>query len=94
MGDPALTPASCAKALGVSVRALHMAFEPAGESFSQVLQQYRLDRCIGLLRSPSAGGRAVSDIAFACGFGSLAGFYRAFSRAYGASPTDVRADAA
>ncbi len=94
MGDPALTPASCAKALGVSVRALHMAFEPTGESFSQVLQQYRLERCYVLLRSPTAGGRAVSDIAFACGFGSLAGFYRAFSRSYGASPTDIRAEAA
>jgi AraC-like DNA-binding protein len=94
MGDPDLTPAGCAKALGVSVRALHMAFEPAGESFSQVLQQCRLERCIALLRNPAAGGRAVSDIAFACGFGSLAGFYRAFSRTYGASPTDMRAEAA
>jgi len=94
LGDPALTPASCARALGISVRALHMAFEPGGESFSQVLQQFRLERCIGLLRSPAAGGRAVSDIAFACGFGSLAGFYRAFGRAYGASPTDMRAEAA
>jgi AraC-like DNA-binding protein len=92
LGDPALSPAACAKAIGMSLRALHLAFEPSGESFSQYLQRRRLERCHVLLLSPAAAGRPVSDIAYACGFGSLAGFYRAFSRAFGASPSDVRAE--
>jgi AraC-like DNA-binding protein len=94
LGNPGLTPAGCARAIGISVRALHMAFEPSGESFSQRLQRRRLERCHALLNSAAAAGRPVSDIAFSCGFGSLAGFYRAFNRAFGASPTDIRQQAA
>jgi len=90
LADAALTPASCAQALGMSVRALHLAFEPSGESFSQAVARLRLERCKALLLDRAAAARPVSDIAYACGFGSLAGFYRAFSRAYGASPTDMR----
>jgi AraC-like DNA-binding protein/mannose-6-phosphate isomerase-like protein (cupin superfamily) len=90
LADPALTPASCAQALGMSVRALHLAFEPSGESFSQAVARLRLERCRALLLDRAAAARPVSDIAYACGFGSLAGFYRAFSRAFGASPTEFR----
>ena len=89
--EPGLTPLQCAQAIGVSLRALHLAFEPSGKSFAQVLQQSRLERCHLLLRSQAMATRSVAEIAFACGFGSLAGFYRAFSRAYGATPTDIKA---
>jgi AraC-like DNA-binding protein len=91
LADPALSPASCAQGLGMSLRALHLAFEPSGETFSQAVARRRLERCRALLTDPRAASRPVSDIAFACGFGSLAGFYRAFSRFYGAAPTDMRA---
>jgi AraC-like DNA-binding protein len=90
LADPALTPAGCAQALGMSVRALHLAFEPSGESFSQAVARLRLERCRALLLDRAAAARPISDIAYACGFGSLAGFYRAFSRAFGASPTEFR----
>jgi AraC-like DNA-binding protein len=90
LADPALSPAGCAQALGMSVRALHLAFEPSGESFSQAVARLRLERCRALLLDRGAVARPVSDIAYSCGFGSLAGFYRAFSRAFGASPTEFR----
>lgn len=90
LGDPGFGPAECALALGISVRALHLAFEPTGESFSQYLQRRRLEKCNAMLRNPALAGRAVSEIAFGCGFGSLAGFYRAFGKAYGAAPSDIR----
>jgi len=90
LADPALTPACCARALGMSVRALHLAFEPSGESFSQAVARLRLEKCRAMLLDRDAAARPVSDIAYACGFGSLAGFYRAFSRAFGASPTEIR----
>ena len=35
--------------------------------------------------------RTVADIAYACGFDSLATFYRAFRAAYGMTPLDMRA---
>jgi AraC-like DNA-binding protein len=90
LADPALTPARCARALGMSVRALHLAFEPSGESFSQAVLRLRLERCRALLLDRATAARPVSDIAYACGFGSLAGFYRAFGRFYGMAPTDMR----
>ena len=91
LADPALSPAGCARGLGMSLRALHLAFEPSGATFSQAVARRRLERCRALLTDPQVASRPVSDIAFACGFGSLAGFYRAFSRTFGASPTDIRA---
>ena len=88
--DPELSPASCARGLGISVRALHLAFVESGESFSSYLQRRRLELCRQILASPGALTRPVADIAFACGFGSLPSFYRAFAAAYGAAPGELR----
>jgi len=90
LDDPALTPASCARALGLSVRGLHLLFEPTGESFLQTLTKKRLARCRVLLDRPHSGRHSITDIAFACGFGSLASFYRAFGREFGVSPGEFR----
>ena len=35
-------------------------------------------------------GRPIAAIAFACGFGDLSGFNRAFKDAYGTSPRKLR----
>lgn len=91
LANPGLTPASCARAVGMSVRALHLAFEPSGESFSAFVQRLRLEKCRTMLAAPGAVGRPVADIAFACGFGSLPSFYRAFSGAFGAAPGELKA---
>jgi AraC-like DNA-binding protein len=84
-----LAPALVAAELGISVRSLHLLFEPTGESFSRTLSGMRLAEALRLLKAEPA--RPVADIAFACGFESLATFYRVFRRAYGLSPGDVRA---
>jgi AraC-like DNA-binding protein len=86
---PDLSPALVAGLLGVSVRQIHLLFEPTGESFSRTLSAMRLTEAHRLLKAEPA--RPVADIAFACGFESLATFYRVFRRAYGLSPGDVRA---
>lgn len=86
---PDLSPALVAKALGISVRQVHMLFEPGGLSFSRTLTAMRLEKArLALQAEP---GRSVSDIAFACGFDSMATFYRTFRSAYGLSPSDIRA---
>lgn len=90
LAEPNLAPAAAAAALGISVRQLHVLFEPTGTSFARYVQQRRLEACRTALASPRDGQRPVADIAFGCGFNSLSVFYRAFQAAYGASPGDFR----
>ncbi|MEH2485076.1 helix-turn-helix transcriptional regulator [Bradyrhizobium sp. AZCC 2230] len=90
--DPDLAPARMADLLGVSVRHLHMLFEVADRSFSQTVTEERLKRSRRLMRE--APERLIADIASACGFESLATYYRVFNAAYGMAPGDFRAQAA
>lgn len=85
-----LTPERAAAALGMSVRQVHMLFEPTGETFSRYVRERRLEACRAILKSPEAADRSITDIAFAHGFASLATFYRAFQGAYGVAPGDLR----
>ncbi len=89
LADPELSPASAAAALRISVRTLHLLFEPTGTTFARYVARQRLEECrAALLGNPA---RAVTDVAFAWGFSSLSGFYRAFQGAFGMSPCDLRA---
>ncbi len=88
---PDLSPASLAAALRISVRQLHLLFEPTGASFSRTLIALRLTEAYRLLQSAPA--LPVTDVAHICGFDSLSTFYRVFRTAYGATPGDVRASA-
>ncbi|MGY4236423.1 AraC-like DNA-binding protein [Bradyrhizobium sp. USDA 4449] len=90
--DPDLAPARVADLLGVSVRHLHMLFEVAERSFSQTVTEERLKQSRRLMRE--APERLIADIAKACGFESLATYYRVFNAAYGMAPGDFRAQAA
>lgn len=89
LSDPDLAARGAARALGMSVRSLHLALADSGESFGQLLQRRRLERCCSKLRCPGAAG-SVADIAFDCGFNSLSSFYRAFRGLYSASPRELR----
>jgi len=83
-----LTPANTARALGISVRQLHLLFEPTGTTFSRYVLARRLERARSTLaREP---GRKVIEVAFACGIESSTVFYRAFRDAFGMNPTDYR----
>ncbi|MBR0789636.1 helix-turn-helix transcriptional regulator [Bradyrhizobium manausense] len=90
--DPDLAPTRVADLLGVSVRHLHMLFEVADRSFSQTVTEERLKQSRRLMRE--APERLIADIATACGFESLATYYRVFNAAYGMAPGDFRAQAA
>lgn len=84
-----LGPAHVAAALGISVRKLHMMFEPTGESFSRHVTGRRLARADALLAA--APMMPVTEIAYACGFDSLSTFFRCYRAVYGASPGERRA---
>lgn len=88
LSDPELSARRAARALGMSVRSLHLALSGSGESFCQLLLRRRLELCCRRLRMGQGG--SVADIAFGCGFNSLSSFYRAFRRICGASPSDLR----
>jgi AraC-like DNA-binding protein len=94
LAEPGLTPDSTAAALGISVRHLHLLFEPTGTSFAQYVGRRRLLQCRAALTSAAGVQRSVADIAFGWGFNSLATFYRAFEREFGLPPTALRAMAA
>jgi AraC-like DNA-binding protein len=92
LSKPALSPAMVAGLLGVSVRYVHVLFEATGDSFSQIVAAERLRHARRLLlRTPPL---TVAEIANACGFGSLATFYRVFGASVGLTPGEFRAQAA
>ncbi|AEA25883.1 helix-turn-helix domain-containing protein [Pseudonocardia benzenivorans] len=86
--DPGLGPESIARALAVSVRTLHSAFEDSGESVAALVRRTRLARCREDLEEPTAG--SVTEIAFRWGFSDATHFSHVFKREYGMSPRDVR----
>lgn len=89
LSKPSLSPAMVADLLGVSVRYLHVLFEATGASFSQTVTALRMSESRRLLREKPP--RPIADIALACGFGSLATFYRIFGASEGMTPGDYRA---
>jgi AraC-like DNA-binding protein len=87
----ALSPTMMADMLRISVRHLHSLFETTGVSFSETVTMLRLDQSRSLLRQRP--GQPIADIAFACGFESLATFYRVFNAAEAMTPGEYRSQA-
>jgi len=85
---PTLTPAAVATELGISLRQLHALFEPTGLSFARTLTAARLTEARRLLYVMRESG--IDEIAFSCGFDSIATFYRVFRAAHGMTPGDAR----
>lgn len=85
---PNLTPAAVATELGISLRQLHLLFEPTGMSFARTLTAMRAGEARRLLKN--APRQPVAEIAQASGFDSSATFYRVFRNIYGMTPGDAR----
>jgi transcriptional regulator GlxA family with amidase domain len=83
-----LTPAAIARAFGISVRQLHLLFEPTGTTFSRYVLSRRLDRARRVLSLDPT--RKILDVALECGIESSTVFYRGFRDAFGMNPTDYR----
>jgi AraC family transcriptional regulator, positive regulator of tynA and feaB len=86
--EAALGPGTIAAAHSMSVRALHALFEDADESVAGLVRRERLTRCMQDLQRPGCG--SVTEIAFRWGFSDAAHFSRAFKRAFGITPTEMR----
>lgn len=83
-----LSPSLLAGLIGISVRQLHLLFEPTGITYTRYVLSRRLEHARLLLSQFPE--RSVADIAYACGFDGLSTFYRNFRSAFGASPADFR----
>ncbi|MFC5066470.1 helix-turn-helix domain-containing protein [Flaviflagellibacter deserti] len=93
IADPELDAAAVARRQGISPRYLHMLFEGDGVTFSEFLRINRLDLAYRLLRVTRPERETISSIAFDVGFRDLSSFNRAFRQRYGATPSDIRAQA-
>jgi len=93
LSEPGLSPAKAAAALKISVRQVHLLFEPTGMSFAEYVLRQRLEECRAALTSATGRARSVTDIAFAWGFNSLSTFYRTFVTAFAATPSELREEA-
>ena len=77
-----------ARQIGVSRSCLYKAFlHCSGKSVQQYLQDLRLEEACRLLTDTR---RAVTDIAYSCGFPDSPSFCRIFRKAYGHTPLEFR----
>jgi transcriptional regulator GlxA family with amidase domain len=74
--------------LGTSARQLQRILEANGTSFRKLLGRQRLETARELL---AASDRPIRAVALECGFASPQTFSRAFSNAYGQTPSAFRA---
>jgi AraC-like DNA-binding protein len=78
---------------GLSPAYIRKLFDRDGSNLTNFVLGRRLERTYRLLVTPHFANRSISAIAFDCGFGDLSYFNHAFRRHYGATPSDIRAEA-
>lgn len=83
-----LSAADVSKAIGVSVRSLHRAFEDSGDSVSSFIRLRRLSRA----RDDLASGLTISQVARRWHYTDPSHFSRSFKRHFGINPSDLPED--
>jgi AraC-like DNA-binding protein len=91
LDNAALSPASLANQLHVSLRRLQEVFQVQGTTLTSSIWDMRLDFARGLLLAAPSQRESVSTIAYRAGFSDLAHFSRRFKQRYGLSPSEFRA---
>ena len=88
LSNPALSPATIAKANAISLRSLHRLFESTDHSVGAVIRERRLSRChADLLRGTD---ESVTAIAYRWGFRNMSFFSRLFRERYGVSARELQ----
>jgi AraC-like DNA-binding protein len=90
---PDLTVATLALRHHCTARSIQRMFEVEGTTFTRYVLTQRLAHAYELLGDPRRRAEKISSVALDCGFGDVSYFNRAFRCHYGASPSDVRAQA-
>ncbi|WLA81685.1 helix-turn-helix transcriptional regulator [Bradyrhizobium elkanii] len=87
---PGLSVQAVARYQGISSRYLQRLMASSGPSFTERLNELRLQRAFKLLTESDAGRRRISDIALEVGFSDVSYFNRLFRTRFGDSPRAVR----
>jgi len=91
LGDPGLSVAAVAEALGISTRAMQRLFLEIGVTPRDYILARRLDVAAEALRRADRAPEArITDIAYDAGFSDLSYFTRAFGKRFGLSPRAYR----
>jgi len=88
--DPAISPQSISRRLGISARYIHDLLQESGQTLSERVLEMRLQKARTMLSDPRHDSLKISEIALACGFNEVSYFNRRFRARYGASPTQTR----
>lgn len=88
--DPELSVAGVARHLGISIRALHLAFATERETIGNLIRRLRLERARDDLLVEQNERGLVAMVSRRWGFGAPASFARAFRREFGCSPLQWR----
>jgi AraC-like DNA-binding protein len=90
---PDLSVGSVARTLRISPRYLQRLMEMTGISFTERVNELRLQRACLMLSEPRDNRLRISDIALDVGFSDLSHFNRLFRARFGEPPGSVRANA-
>lgn len=90
--DPNLSPSMIASGCRISIRYLHLLFEPTEETALQFVIRRRLALCRRELSNPHMASRSITDIALSFGFNSANHFSRRFKEEFGMAPKDYRSE--
>jgi AraC-like DNA-binding protein len=88
--DPELSLEGVARCQGISPRYLQLLMTSSGTSFTERVNELRLQRAFALLIDSHGNARRISDIALEVGFSDISHFNRLFRARFGVSPRDVR----
>jgi AraC-like DNA-binding protein len=91
--NPALSLQSLAAQQNLTPRYIQKLFEAEGTTFTAYALEFRLGRAYEMLSARGLAGWTIGAIALCAGFGDVSHFNRSFRRRFGASPSDVRAEA-
>jgi len=87
---PGLSVQAVARCQGISPRYLQRLMASSGSSFTERLNELRLQRALQLLTESHASRQRISDIALQVGFSDVSYFNRLFRTRFGDSPRGVR----
>jgi len=88
--DPDLSLEIAAQCQGISPRYLQRLMASSGTSFTEHVNELRLQRAFELLTEPHGSALRISDIALEVGFSDVSHFNRLFRARFGDSPRGVR----
>ena len=94
LSDESLSVRAIAARHKVTPRYVQRLFEETGSTFTEYVLGQRLVRAHRLLTDARLSEQTLTAIAFEVGFSDLSYFNRAFRRRFGATPSDLRAQAA